>query len=322
VIHGGPPARNPGQKLAVYEVANEGQAAYAAGHIPGAVYLDTNALEAPPLWNRLPDRELEAALLAHGVSHDTPVVLYGRDTRAAARAAVIMMYCGAGDVRLLDGGYQAWTSTGYEVETGTRQPVPVTSFGRQVPAHPEYIIDIEEVRAILAGDDAALVSIRTWAEYTGQISGYDRLEARGRIAGARWGHAGSTPDQMDHFRREDNTMRSPGEIEANWRAWGITSEKRVAFYCGTGWRASEAFFYAYAMGWDRISVYDGGWSEWSADPANPVETGDPTHKAPGASGGSLHLDFITRPASLPARASAAAAGRPSSSLQSPSPRTR
>jgi thiosulfate/3-mercaptopyruvate sulfurtransferase len=275
-IQGKGPASHPEQEVTIFEAGSEGQAAYAAGHIPGAVYLDTNALEAPPLWNRLPDRELEAALLAHGVAHDSPVLLYGRDTSAAARAAVLMMYAGVEDVRLLDGGYQAWTACGYEVEVGIRQPVPAASFGRPVPAHPEYIIDIEEARAILADDDAALVSIRSWAEFTGQISGYERLEARGRIAGALWGHAGSTPDQMDHFRQDSNTMRDPVEIEANWRAWGITPEKRVAFYCGTGWRASEAFFYAYAMGWNRISVYDGGWSEWSADPANPVETGAPT----------------------------------------------
>lgn len=275
-IHGKRPADYPQRELVLCEVASEGQAAYAAGHIPGAVYLDTSALEAPPLWNRVADRELEAALLAHGVAYDTPVVLYGRDTTAAARAAVLMMYAGVEDVRLLDGGYQAWRAAGYEVEAGTRQPVPAASFGCQVPAHPEYIIDMEEAQAVLADNEAVLVSIRSWAEYTGQISGYDRLEARGRIAGALWGHAGSTPDLMDHYRRADNTMRSPGEIEANWRAWGITPEKRVAFYCGTGWRASEAFFYAYAMGWEWISVYDGGWAEWSADLANPVETGEPT----------------------------------------------
>jgi thiosulfate/3-mercaptopyruvate sulfurtransferase len=42
------------------------------------------------------------------------------------------------------------------------------------------------------------------------------------------------------------------------------------FYCGTGWRASLAFFYAWLMNWQRIGVYDGGWCEWSGDPANPV----------------------------------------------------
>jgi thiosulfate/3-mercaptopyruvate sulfurtransferase len=276
VIHGQAAAGSPEKALVIFEVGSEGQASYASGHIPGALYLDTSTLEAPPLWNRVPDRELEAALLANGLVHDTPVVLYGRDTSAAARAAVLMMYAGVEDVRLLDGGYQAWRAAGFEVEAGERQPVPISSFGCQVPAHPEYIIDIEEAQAILVDDEALLVSIRSWAEYTGQVSGYDRLEARGRIAGALWGHAGSTPDLMDHYRRADNTMRDPGEIEANWRAWGITPEKRIAFYCGTGWRASEAFFYAYVLGWERISVYDGGWIEWSADPANPVERGEPT----------------------------------------------
>jgi Rhodanese-like domain len=46
------------------------------------------------------------------------------------------------------------------------------------------------------------------------------------------------------------------------------------FYCGTGWRASEAWFCALLMGWQRISVYDGGWLEWAQDPSNPIEVGE------------------------------------------------
>ncbi|WP_227625940.1 rhodanese-like domain-containing protein [Geofilum rubicundum] len=49
----------------------------------------------------------------------------------------------------------------------------------------------------------------------------------------------------------------------------------MAFYCGTGWRGSEAWFNAWLMGWPKVSVYDGGWFEWSADPANSYETGVP-----------------------------------------------
>ena len=57
---------------------------------------------------------------------------------------------------------------------------------------------------------------------------------------------------------------------------GITRVKRVAFYCGTGWRASETWFYAHLMGWEDIAVYDGGWYEWSSDPVNnPIERGEP-----------------------------------------------
>jgi len=78
---------------------------------------------------------------------------------------------------------------------------------------------------------------------------------------------------LEDFRNWDGTMRDYKLIEENWRQWGITREQRVAFYCGTGWRASEAFFYAYVMGWSNICVYDGGWLEWSMDPGNPIEIG-------------------------------------------------
>ena len=58
-------------------------------------------------------------------------------------------------------------------------------------------------------------------------------------------------------------------------AWGIEARHEVSFYCGTGWRASEALFAAYLMGFEKISVYDGGWHEWSANPTNPIATGEP-----------------------------------------------
>jgi len=71
-------------------------------------------------------------------------------------------------------------------------------------------------------------------------------------------------------------MRPYPEIAANWAQAGITSDKWVAFYCGTGWRASETWFYAWIQGWSRIAVYDGGWFEWSQDPVNnPIEVGLP-----------------------------------------------
>jgi thiosulfate/3-mercaptopyruvate sulfurtransferase len=65
-------------------------------------------------------------------------------------------------------------------------------------------------------------------------------------------------------------MKPPQKISEFWAAEGIHSGQSVAFYCGTGWRASLAFYYAWLMGWERIAVYDGGWFEWSSDPRNPV----------------------------------------------------
>jgi 3-mercaptopyruvate sulfurtransferase SseA len=273
-----------GKGCAIFHVNSGVREEYERGHIPGAMYLNTNALEKPPMWNRVSDKELEAVLTAHGITHDKTIILYnrlshpdpgaaepGRGARllAAARAAAILMYAGVEDVRLLDGGYNAWVSAGFEIETGQRKATPVRAFGAQVPGHAGYIIDVEAVKALLDDPGGVLVSVRSWSEFTGQASGYDYIEPKGRIPGAVWGHGGSDAYHMQHYRNVDGTMRNYHEIEAHWRDAGITPDKRVAFYCGTGWRASEVFFYAHLMGWEQIAVYDGGWLEWSQDASNP-----------------------------------------------------
>jgi thiosulfate/3-mercaptopyruvate sulfurtransferase len=275
LISGGNPATYPGKGFIILDVSDDGPAQYRAGHIPAAVYLDTNAFEEEPLWNRVSDEMLGENLLALGITHDKTIVLYGRQTAAAARVACMLMYAGVADVRLLDGGFAAWTAAGYEVETETHQPIPVEALGRRIPAHPEYFIDTEGVKALLADDDAMLVSVQSWAEYIGETSGYSHVKPRGRIAGAVWGHSGSDARHMEDYSNIDNTMRSFHEIASHWRDTGIKPDTRVIFYCGTGWRASQAFFCAYLMGWTDISVYDGGWLEWSLDESNPVEQGAP-----------------------------------------------
>jgi 3-mercaptopyruvate sulfurtransferase SseA len=268
---------------------------YEDGHIPGALYLDTNRLEDPGDWNRRSSEEIEAALLALGITHDSTVVLYGRDTVghadekwpgrragqiAATRAAAILRYAGVEDVRLLDGGYDRWLGAGYPLETRTRTPAPIAGFGVEIPQRPDLIVDIDAAKSILADGDGALVSVRTWHEQIGTVSGYNYIGPSGRIAGDVWGNCGSDAYHMQHYRNVDNTMRAYPEIAANWGAAGITPDKRIAFYCGTGWRASETWFYAYLMGWQRIAVYDGGWFEWSQDPINnPIAVGEPKDEA-------------------------------------------
>ncbi|SHK51529.1 rhodanese-like domain-containing protein [Paramaledivibacter caminithermalis] len=274
LIGGKNPENYNGNVYKIFEVSWGEPKDYNAGHIPGAIHLDTNEIEEEPLWNRKSDKDLEKMLLKYGVTHDTTVIVYGADSTAAARAASIFMYCGVEDVRLLNGGFNAWKSAGYEVETQTNEPVPVESFGVQVPAHPEYIIDTKEAKEILAKDNEELVSIRSWAEYLGKTSGYSYIKPKGRIKGAVWGHAGSDPYHMEDYRNINGTMRNYKEITKNWKEFGITPDKRVAFFCGTGWRASEAFFDAYLMGWENIAVYDGGWYEWSMDESNPVDSGE------------------------------------------------
>jgi len=289
LLGGGRPEAAPGGRFLVFHVNFGVPEEYADSHLPGALYLDTNQLESARDWNRRSPEELDAALRALGITHDTTVILYGRDTEghaeekwpgrragqiAATRAALILSYCGVGDVRLLDGGYDAWVQAGHPLETTPRFPSSVPSFGAEIPAEPELIVDLPGAKQILADrDGAALVSVRTWDEHVGKVSGYNYIAPAGRIAGDVWGNCGSDAYHMQHYRNLDNTMRPYPEI--------ITPDKWVAFYCGTGWRASETWFYARLMGWPRIAVYDGGWWEWSRDPAeNPTETGEPQDGLP------------------------------------------
>lgn len=248
---------------------------YLLSHIPGAGYIDTNEVESEPLWNKVSDEQLKAMLAKHGIRHDTTVILYGRDVYAAARVAQIMLYAGVKDVRLLDGGWKTWSDSGLPVERGTATKVkPEPDFGVTIPAQPQLMLDMEQARGLLNRKDASLVSIRSWPEFIGTTSGYSYIKPKGDIAGARWGHAGSDSTHMEDFHNPDGTMRSADDIAEMWKSWNILPEQHVAFYCGTGWRASETFMYARAMGWQNVAVYDGGWYEWSANPKNPVATGD------------------------------------------------
>jgi thiosulfate/3-mercaptopyruvate sulfurtransferase len=293
VLAGETPEAPPAERHVLFHVNFGVPAEYEENHIPGALYLDTNALEDPEDWNRRSPEELEAALRALGITNDTTVILYGRDTEgdanekwpgrragqiAATRAAMILHYAGVDDIRILDGGYDWWVRAGNPLETELRVPTPVPAFGVDIPLRPATIVDLPEAKEILADQDgAALVSIRTWREHIGAVSGYNYIGPAGRIAGDVWGNCGTDAYHMQHYRNVDNTMRPYPEIVANWAEAGITADKWVAFYCGTGWRASETWFYALLQDWPRVAVYDGGWFEWSQDPVNnPIEIGEPT----------------------------------------------
>lgn len=266
---------------------------YHKGHIPGAIPLDTNSLESTKTWNRRSPGQLRETLQKMGIRHDTTVVIYGRFSSpvydeekfpgksaghlGALRCAAIMLYAGVEDIRILNGGITSWETKGYDLTTEEYQPTPVKDFGKEIPVHPEYMIDTPKAKQLLDSEQGALVSIRSWEEFIGNRSGYHYIDQKGRIPGAIFGNCGSDAYHMENYRNFDHTMREYQEIESAWAKGGITPDKHIAFYCGTGWRGSEAFMNAWLMGWPNVAVYDGGWFEWCNDPENPVETGEPDH---------------------------------------------
>jgi 3-mercaptopyruvate sulfurtransferase SseA len=266
-------AAAPAGAWRLFEVGCGDTGDFDGGHIPGAGYLDTMAFEHGPLWARVPDPALLSLLLGHGIRRDATVVLYGRHPLAAARLAHLMLYAGVADVRLLDGGLDAWIRAGLPLASGYPRRWPAArDFGAAFPACLGYLFDMAQTRSLLAHGTGTLVSTRTWNEFIGRTSGYSYIAARGDIPGALWGRAGGDDDvhSMTEFHDGAGRMKPAQDIHAMWAAAGIRPDGLTVFYCGTGWRASLAFFYAWLMGWERIAVYDGGWCEWSQAEGNPV----------------------------------------------------
>lgn len=290
LINGKNPQHYENDKFVVVHSHYRNRDAYLSGHIPGAIDMDTLALEAPETWNRRSPEELKTALENHGITADTTVILYGKfmfpdnadefpgsaaGDIGAIRNAFIMMYAGVKDVRILNGGFQSWQDAGFEISTLDVPKKPVSEFGAHIPAKPELAVDTPEAKEIIASPKAELVCVRSYPEYIGEVSGYNYIKPKGRIPGAVFADCGSDAYHMENYRNFDHTTREFHETAEIWINNGITPDKHLAFYCGTGWRGSEAWFNAWLMGWPNVSVYDGGWFEWSANPNNPFETGVP-----------------------------------------------
>lgn len=212
----------------------------------------------------------------YGINKDDTIILTGAEQMAAYRLASVLKYMGVKDVRVLNGGDGAWTSAGYELETKINPKTPGVDFGATIPADPEVITTIPELKEDLKKSDFTLVDNRTWDEYIGKISGYSYHDKKGRIEGAVFGYAGENgPTSLEYYRNVDNTMRNGYEIEKMWEDQGINLKNHLAFMCGSGWRAAEVYTYANVMGLKNTSIYSDGWIGWS-NGGNPSITGDPT----------------------------------------------
>ncbi|MBD3368229.1 MAG: thiosulfate sulfurtransferase [Candidatus Eisenbacteria bacterium] len=309
LVEGGELSHHDGRPHVLIHVSFDNREDYDEGHIPGSIYLDTLLLERPEDWNRRTAEELAEAVRSLGITHDTTAVLYGRTGRptmkmeqpgraagqiGAMRAAWLLRYIGVEDVRMLNGGLASWRRAGGELSTEESPPAPVPAFGRKVPSRPALIVRTTQAKELLADPMGDLVSMRSWEEFIGEVSGYHYVHPKGRIPGAVFGNCGADAYHMENYRNHDQTMRPYSEIRERWAAAELTPDKRIAFYCGTGWRASEAAFAAYVMGWKRVAVYDDGWYGWSSDESNPIATGVPDgHEGSGRPEGLLRADVVS-----------------------------
>ncbi|GAA4128847.1 sulfurtransferase [Nocardioides fonticola] len=238
-----------------------GEREYALGHVPGAVYVDLDtALAAPPGEggrHPLPDAGVfEAAMRAAGVRDGHPVVVYDDwSGHAAARAWWLLRFHGHTDVRVLDGGWGAWTASG-----GARQAVAPTPVPGDFTARPGAMPAVEADGVL---EVPVIVDARAPERYRGEVEPVDPVA--GRIPGAV-----NVPTSTN--LRADGTFRGAEELRALYAAAGVTGEDDVVVYCGSGVTAAHDVL-ALEVAGIGAALYPGSWSGWITDPERPVERG-------------------------------------------------
>lgn len=241
---------------------------YTKGHIPGAIHINTDSVEEGPVWNILSPEKIEKSMLENGITKDTTVILYG-DPSAAGRVAFTYLWAGVENVKMLNGGIEAWEKAGYKTETDVVEAKKAENFGTKVPAHPEYCLSIEDTKEKLKDENFKLVSIRSEDEFLGKTSGYAYINKAGEPEGAVWGF------DTDRYVNEDGTCINMEQMKELWNECDFSADNELSFYCGTGWRACVPWLICYENGMTNMTVFDGGWNEWQMDESNPVQVGDP-----------------------------------------------
>ncbi|WP_433348477.1 sulfurtransferase [Micromonospora sp. CA-111912] len=248
-------------------VGPPGRDDYAAGHLPGAVFvdLDTELCGPPGAAGRhpLPDpAALQSALRAAGVRAGHPVVVYdGGDGLAAARAWWTLRWAGHRSVRLLHGGYPAWVAAGLPVSTEVPAPVPgdVSVRPGELP-----VLDTGAAAALAAAGSGVLLDVRAGARYRGETEPIDPVA--GHVPGAVNLPAGGYVDP-------DGRFPAAAVLRDRFAAAGVTDAAPVGAYCGSGVTAAQAVLALHLAGRPDAALYVGSWSNWVADPSRPVATG-------------------------------------------------
>jgi thiosulfate/3-mercaptopyruvate sulfurtransferase len=257
---------DPGLRIVEVDVDT---AAYEQGHVPNALAWNwTTELCDTLVRDIIPKDKFESLMARSGIGNDTTVILYGDNNNwFAAWALWQMKVYGHKDVRIMNGGRKKWLAEGRELASTTPSVAPASYRA----ADPDLSIRafLPEVQEAVKQGSAALVDVRSPAEFTGEILAPPGLpetcQRGGHIPGAKsipWGKACN----------EDGTFKSTAELQQLYGGAGITPDRPVIAYCRIGERSSHTWFVLkHLLGYKDVKNYDGSWTEWGNLVGAPVE---------------------------------------------------
>ena len=270
-------ARLNDKHLVVFDVRHNltdhaaGRREFDAGHIPGAQFLDHEVELAATRTGRngrhpLPAREDFAALMAQkGVDANSEVVAYDASGGMfAAHLWWMLRWLGHGNVRVLDGGWQAWVQAGHPVSD--EATAPQGSGGAHhwpVPGTPA--VDVQAVLDNIPAQAFTVLDARAANRYRGEVEPMDPVA--GHIPGALNRPNGENLQPDGHFKSAAVLAQEFGTLLAG------RDPAEIVHQCGSGITACHNLLAMEIAGLPGSRLYAGSWSEWCADPARPVARG-------------------------------------------------
>jgi thiosulfate/3-mercaptopyruvate sulfurtransferase len=257
-------------ELRVIEVSSvPDDTAYRAGHIPGAVWWYWKTAFWHDTDREFPTSETMAARLGRvGVSPDTTLVLYGDPVQYGAYAFWVLSMYGHQDLRLLDGAKTRWAAERRPLVTKVPTPAPATY--PSSPVDGSSRVGRDYVRAGLGRPDRLLLDARSHEEYRGERvmppPFFDHgAERTGRIPGA-------VHLYFRELLNEDDTFKDQEDLRRLLAARRASAERDIVTYCRLSHRAALVWFaMRYLLGYPKVRVYDGSWTEWGSIVGFPVE---------------------------------------------------
>jgi thiosulfate/3-mercaptopyruvate sulfurtransferase len=239
-----------------------GEAAYAAGHLPGAVRIAEGPLrDREDRLTYLPKPEQLAAMMEKaGISNRTHVVIYDdQGGRMAARLWYVLNAFGHERVSLVNGGWNQWVAEKRPTTTAV-PPVAPGSFKPRLT--PTFTCPSPELLARTPG--TVVLDTRSPEEFRGERSSSGAAKA-GRVPGA------VNVEWRENVTGPMLVFKPAGELRKLYESKGVTPDREIIAYCATGGRASHTLFALKLLGYPKVRVYYGSFTDYTARPDAPVE---------------------------------------------------
>jgi thiosulfate/3-mercaptopyruvate sulfurtransferase len=247
---------------------------YESGHIPGAVKIDWHTEEQDPLTRDFIDKAgFERLMASRGIANDTTVVFYGdKNNWYATYTFWLFKLYGHQDCRVMDGGRAKWEAEGRETVLDVPSYPPTHYTAREPDLSIRAFRDEVLREYVQASNGAALVDVRSPAEYRGEVIAMVDYPQEGAQRGGHIPGARSIP--WARATNGNGTFKSVEELKALYTGEGVTPDKQVVTYCRIGERSSHTWFVlTQLLGYKGVKNYDGSWTEWGSLVGAPIEKG-------------------------------------------------